>query len=144
MAYVTISDYTAFTTTAISDSDFTLISERASDIIDVITFNKVADKGISFYPLSVQSKIKKATCALCESIQINGGVTALAQSTDDLTSVSIGSFSYGKNSSSGTNSVYGATIPPLLYMYLTGTGLLYCGGVDIVDNTTNPCNTFNT
>ena len=144
MAYIVKSDYTSFTTTAISDSDFTLISERASDIIDTITFNKVADKGISFYPSSVQSKIKKATCALCESIQINGGVTTLAQSVDDLTSVSIGSFSYGKNSSSGTNSVYGVTIPPLLYMYLTGTGLLYCGGVDIVDNTTNPCNTFNT
>jgi hypothetical protein len=144
MAYIVKSDYTSFTTTAISDSDFTLISERASDIIDVITFNKIADKGISSYPLSVQNKIKKATCALCESIQINGGVTTLAQSVDDLTSVSIGSFSYGKNSSSGTNSVYGVTIPPLLYMYLSGTGLLYCGGVDIVDNTTNPCNTFNT
>lgn len=144
MAYITKSDYTAFTTTAISDSDFTLISERASDIIDVITFNKVADKGISFYPLSVQSKIKKATCALCESIQINGGVTTLAQSNDNLINVSIGSFSYGKAPDNGTNSVYGVTIPPLLYMYLAGTGLLYCGGVDIVDNTTNPCNTFNT
>ena len=144
MAYIVKSDYTSFTTTAISDNDFTLISERASDIIDTITFNKVADKGISFYPSSVQNKIKKATCALCESIQTNGGVTALAQSTDDLTSVSIGSFSYGKNSNSGTNSVYGVTIPPMLYMYLAGTGLLYCGGVDIVDNTTNPCNTFNT
>ncbi len=150
MAYIIKTDYTAFTTTVISDSDFTLISERASDILDVITFNKIADKGISFYPLSVQNKIKKSVCALCESIQINGGVTALAQSADDLPSVSIGSFSYGKrfsygkNSSSGTNSVYGVTIPPLLYMYLTGTGLLYCGGVDIVDNTTNPCNTFNT
>ena len=144
MAYIVKSDYTSFTTTAISDNDFTLISERASDIIDVITFNKIADKGISFYPLSVQNKIKKATCALCESIQTNGGVTTLAQSVDDLTSVSIGGFSYGKNSSSGTNSVYGVTIPPLLYMYLAGTGLLYCGGVDIVDNTTNPCNTFDT
>lgn len=144
MAYIVKSDYTAFTTTTISDDDFNIISERASDIIDVITFNKIADKGISSYPLPVQNKIKKATCALCESIQINGGVTALAQSTDDLTSVSIGSFSYGKNSSSGTNSVYGVTIPPMLYMYLSGTGLLYCGGVDIVDNTTNPCNTFNT
>jgi len=144
MAYIVKSDYTAFTTTTISDDDFNIISERASDIIDVITFNKVSDKGISSYPLSVQNKIKKATCALCESIQINGGVTTLAQSVDDLTSVSIGSFSYGKNSSSGTNSVYGVTIPPMLYMYLSGTGLLYCGGVDIVDNTTNPCNTFNT
>jgi len=144
MAYIIKSDYTAFTTTAISDSDFNIISERASDIIDTITFNKIADKGISSYPSSVQSKIKKATCALCESIQINGGVTTLAQPVDDLTSVSIGSFSYGKNSSNGTNSVYGVTIPPMLYMYLTGTGLLYCGGVDIVDNTTNPCNTFNT
>lgn len=144
MAYIVKSDYTSFTTTAISDSDFTLISERASDIIDVITFNKIADKGISSYPLSVQSKIKKATCALCESISISGGVTALAQSTDDLTNVSIGSFSYGKAPDNGTNSVYGVTIPPLLYMYLAGTGLLYCGGVDIVDNTTNPCNTFDT
>lgn len=144
MAYIVKSDYTSFTTTAISDSDFNIISERASDIIDTITFNKIADKGISSYPLSVQSKIKKATCALCESIQTNGGVTALTQSDDNLTNVSIGSFSYGKNSSSGTNSVYGVTIPPLLYMYLAGTGLLYCGGVDIVDNTTNPCNTFNT
>lgn len=144
MAYIVKSDYTSFTTTAISDNDFNIISERASDIIDTITFNKIADKGISSYPLSVQNKIKKATCALCESIQTSGGVTTLAQSVDDLTSVSIGSFSYGKNSSSGTNSVYGVTIPPLLYMYLTGTGLLYCGGVDIVDNTTNPCNTFDT
>lgn len=144
MAYITKSDYTAFTTTAISDSDFALISERASDIIDVITFNKVADKGISFYPLSVQSKIKKATCALCESIQISGGVTTLAQSNDNLTNVSIGSFSYGKAPNSDTNIIYGVTIPPLLYMYLAGTGLLYCGGVDIVDNTTDPCNTFNT
>ncbi len=144
MAYIIKSDYTAFTTTAISDSDFTLISERASDIIDTITFNKIADKGISSYPLSVQNKIKKATCALCESIQTNGGVTTLAQSVDDLTSVSIGSFSYGKAPDNGTNSVYGVTIPPMLYMYLAGTGLLYCGGVDIVDNTTNPCNTFDT
>lgn len=144
MAYIVKSDYTAFATTTISDDDFNIISERASDIIDAITFNKIAGKGISSYPSSVQSKIKKATCALCESIQINGGVTTLAQSVDDLTSVSIGSFSYGKNSNSGTNSVYGVTIPPLLYMYLTGTGLLYCGGVDIVDNTTNPCNTFDT
>ena len=144
MAYIVKSDYTAFTTTVISDSDFTLISERASDILDVITFNKIADKGISFYPLSVQNKIKKATCALCESIQISGGVTALAQSNDNLTNVSIGSFSYGKAPNSGTNSVYGVTIPPMLYMYLASTGLLYCGGVDIVDNTTNPCDTFNT
>lgn len=144
MAYIIKSDYTAFTTTTISDSDFNIISERASDIIDVITFNKVADKGISFYPSSVQNKIKKATCALCESIQISGGITSLAQSSDNLSNVSIGSFSYGKAPDSDTNSVYGVTIPPLLYMYLTGTGLLYCGGVDIVDNTTNPCNTFNT
>jgi len=144
MAYIIKSDYTAFTTTTISDSDFNIISERASDIIDVITFNKVADKGISFYPSSVQSKIKKATCALCESIQISGGVTALAQSNDNLTNVSIGSFSYGKAPGNDTNIIFGVTIPPMLYMYLTGTGLLYCGGVDIVDNTTNPCNTFNT
>lgn len=144
MAYIVKSDYISFTTTTISDSDFNIISERASDIIDVITFNKVADKGIDFYPSSVQNKIKKATCALCESIQTNGGVTALAQSNDNLTNVSIGSFSYGEAPGSGTNSVYGVTIPPLLYMYLTGTGLLYCGGVDIVDNTTNPCNTLNT
>ena len=144
MAYIVKADYTAFTTTVISDSDFTLISERASDVIDVITFNKIADIGISFYPLSVQSKIKKATCALCESIQITGGVTALAQSNDNLTNVSIGSFSYGKAPNSDTNIIYGVTIPPLLYMYLAGTGLLYCGGVDIVDNTTNPNCTFNT
>lgn len=144
MAYIVKSDYTSFTTTTISDNDFTLISERASDIIDVITFNKVADKGISFYPSSVQSKIKKATCALCESIQTSGGITSLAQSNDNLTNVSIGSFSYGKAPDSDTKNVYGVTIPPLVYMYLSNTGLLYCGGVDIVDNTTNPNCTFNT
>jgi len=144
MAYIIKSDYTAFTTTAISDDDFNIISERASDIIDVITFNKVADKGISFYPSSVQSKIKKATCALCESIQISGGVTTLAQSNDNLTNVSIGSFSYDKAPGNDTNVIYGVTIPPMLYMYLSGTGLLYSGGVDIVDNTTNPSCTFNT
>lgn len=144
MAYATKSDYTAFTTTAISDNDFTLISERASDIIDVITFNKVADKGIDFYPSSVQNKIKKATCSLCESIQISGGITSLAQSSDNLSNVSIGSFSYGKVPDSDTKNVYGVTIPPLVYMYLSNTGLLYCGGVDVIDNTTNPCNTLNT
>lgn len=144
MAYATKSDYTAFTTTTISDSDFNIISERASDIIDVITFNKIADKGIDFYPSSVQNKIKKSTCALCESIQISGGITSLAQSSDNLSNVSIGSFSYGKAPDSDTKNVYGVTIPPLVYMYLARTGLLYCGGVDIVDNTTNPCNTFNT
>lgn len=127
MAYVIKSDYTSFTTTTISDSDFTLISERASDIIDVITFNKVADKGIDFYPLSVQNKIKKATCALCESIQINGGITSLAQSNDNLTNVSIGSFSYGKAPGNDTNIIFGVTIPPLVYMYLSNTGLLYSG-----------------
>ena len=144
MAYIVKSDYTAFTTTTISDDDFNIISERASDIIDTITFNKVADKGIDFYPLSVQNKIKKATCALCEAIQINGGVTTLAQSNDNLTNVSIGSFSYGKAPDSDAKNVYGVTIPPLVYMYLSNTGLLYCGGVDIVDNTTNPNCTFNT
>lgn len=144
MAYILKSDYTSFTTTTISDNDFTLISERASDILDVITFNKIADKGIDFYPSSVQNKIKKATCTLCESIQISGGITSLAQSSDNLSNVSIGSFSYGKAPDSDTKNVYGVTIPPLVYMYLARTGLLYCGGVDIVDNTTNPCNAFNT
>lgn len=144
MAYILKSDYTSFTTTTISDNDFTLISERASDILDVITFNKIADKGIDFYPSSVQNKIKKATCALCESIQISGGITSLAQSSDNLSNVSIGSFSYGKAPDSDTKNVYGVTIPPLVYMYLARTGLLYCGGVDVIDNTTNPCNTLNT
>ena len=144
MAYATKSDYTAFTTTTISDSDFNIISERASDILDVITFNKIADKGISFYPLSVQTKIKKATCALCERIQISGGITSLAQSSDNLTNVSIGSFSYGKAPGNDTNIIYGVTIPPLAYMYLSNTGLLYCGGVDVIDNTTNPNCTLNT
>jgi hypothetical protein len=117
----------------IAEADFPRLSERASEEIDVLTFDRLVDNFPTDDRLS--EKVKKSVCAVAEvlnNIDIaentyreNGG--------RDVSSVSSGSesISYGNNSLVGAVLTDKTSQTRLIYSvaekYLTGTGLLYAG-----------------
>lgn len=88
-------DYSYYTTTfggtAIASSDFTRIANRATQIIDLITFNRATAETDT----AVIDKIKMAMCEVAETMQ-----TVETGGADGITSESIGSYSvsYGAGS----------------------------------------------
>lgn len=121
MAYA---DYQFYTTTyygdTVPESDFPKYAERASDRIDMITFDRLVD-GLPDDERS-QTKIKKAVCALADAIyQIDQVKKASMETVGTVTredgtvvskavsSISSGSesISFATGSSGGTESIYG-------------------------------------
>lgn len=121
MAYA---DYQFYTTTyygdTVPESDFPKYAERASDRIDMITFDRLVD-GLPDDERS-QTKIKKAVCALADAIyQIDQVKKASMEAVGTVTredgtvvskavsSVSSGSesISFTTGPSGGTESIYG-------------------------------------
>ncbi|MEG2428889.1 MAG: hypothetical protein RSA99_00745 [Oscillospiraceae bacterium] len=111
MSYITLVDYQTFTGESVENFD--VLSQRASDIVDQITLNKIVEVGFNTLPLFIQTAIKNATCAMVQSLDENG------LNIDDMQSASLGKFSY----SAGTSN----NIPKLMMSYLEQTGLLYRG-----------------
>lgn len=67
MAYVDLEFYkTKYYGNVVSDADFPRISERASDFLDLITFDRLVD-GLPDNERA-QTKIKKAICALTDKM----------------------------------------------------------------------------
>lgn len=112
----------------ITEADFPRLSQRASDKLDVITFDRLIDE----FPTNevVAKKVKKAVCALAElmldyenasrTIRNNGGLV--------VSSVSSGSESISYKTDAQTNEKeHNAEIRQVATDYLVGTGLLYAG-----------------
>jgi len=68
-------DYLFYTSTylgnAIAESDFPRLAQRASEVIDQITFNRAAAVIVAVTDTTTISSIKKATCAVAEQYQTN-------------------------------------------------------------------------
>lgn len=129
MAYC---DYEFYTTeylgNVITEADFPRLSQRASDKIDVITFDRLAE-GLPTDE-RVAKKVKKAVCAVAElmldyenansTMRNNGGLV--------VSSVSSGSESISyKTDAQISEKEHNIEIRQVATDYLIGTGLLYAG-----------------
>lgn len=84
-AYADYSYYTStFQGTAIASSDFARLANRATQVVDLITFNRATAETDT----AVIDKIKMAMCEVAEAMQ-----TVEAGGADGITSESIGSYS---------------------------------------------------
>ena len=126
-AYVDYSYYTTtYLGTAIASANFSRLALRASEILDQITFNRVAPIVLAATDTATIDLIKKATCSLAETYQqdeLNGGV-------DGIQSESIGSnsVSYADNASAKLTRV--EKFKNSARIYLGSSGLLFKGFAD--------------
>lgn len=112
MAYA---DYEFYTTSyfgsVVPEADFPRLAERASDFIDVMTFDRLVD-GLPADKRS-QKRIKKAVCSLAELMyQIElAEKNAINQASANLTDTNVGNISTGivTSVSSGSESISYAT-----------------------------------
>jgi hypothetical protein len=123
MAYIDKAFFTGYTTTVIDDAEFTVLANRASDIIDILTMQRIGgDAGFALLLVATQEAIKKATAAEVETLYLQGGIEALTGG-NDIVSGSIGKFSYASKGSGQT--VNGMPVSPLISGYLLMTGLMH-------------------
>lgn len=130
MAYIDKTYFASYTSTSIPDAELAVLAERASDIIDTITMDKINSIGFANLLEATQIKIKKATAAQVETLYLQGGIETLTGNSDaDINNVSIGKFSYSKSNSGSRKlkTVNGMPLSPLVESYLMMTGLLYRG-----------------
>lgn len=130
MAYIVKADFTAYSpnTAVDDDAEFAELAERASDIIDMITLNRISRLGgMSELAASVQAKIKKAVCAEVKMLYDNGGIEAVTGNGSVEKSASVGDYSYTLADGSAPRTLYGMPIAPMVETYLMFTGLMYAG-----------------
>lgn len=114
----------------INEGEFPVLAERASDVIDMLTFCRIRERGgLASFPPPIQEAIKKATAAQVETLYLFGGTWAAAGAAANPNSATIGKFSYSRGGSSEWNggSINGIPLSPLVSGYLGCTGLLYAG-----------------
>jgi len=112
MAYA---DYEFYTTSyfgsVVPETDFPRLSERASDFVDTMTFDRLVD-GLPTNERS-QKRIKKAVCSLAELMyQIElAEKNAINQASANVTDINVGNISTGivTSVSSGSESISYAT-----------------------------------
>jgi len=126
LAYITVEYYLqTYNGIPIDGGIFNRISERASDIVDDITFNRVLVNGIESYSATIQTAIKKATCAIAEAlgqIDTTTGSTGFASPSEK-----VGSYSYTGDADTEAITVKLAEAKATSKKYLFSTGLLYSG-----------------
>lgn len=126
MSYITSVYYNnEYEGVSIGDSnELTRLIKRSSEIIDLLTGYKVkkSKNGIEDFHHFVQDQIKLATSIMTEHYILNGGYEAV-ESSNNLSNVSVGSFSYTLNASNGKK----VDVPEKAIIVLSSTGLLYAG-----------------
>jgi hypothetical protein len=136
MGYIAKSDLTEYApSVTITDAEFTELSERASEIIDRLTLDRIPRAGgISALEADVQEAVKKAACAQLQTMLAQGGVSTVEGfgAEANTQSVTIGKFSSVRailsgGSASTLPTVDGVPVSPMVNGYLRKTGLMYRG-----------------
>ena len=131
MAYITYQQYVnLYGNSPITEAEFPVYAELASDMIDTITQNRLLQgDGLASLPAFVQTRVEKAAAAQVLYFTQNGLETVLSGQTGQ-------SFTVGKVSVSGGTLANGNAkagsllISPLAVALLEQTGLMY-RGVDV-------------
>lgn len=124
MAYITYDEYVAIYGQNITEVDFPMYAENASDLIDAVTrYQIVQCGGISALPPLVQKLVKKAAAAQVLYFVQNGLDTVMSGQTGQgftVGKVSIG----GASSESGGQTAAQLMISPAVGVLLEQTGLM--------------------
>ena len=124
MAYITYDEYVAIYGQNITEVDFPMYAENASDLIDAVTrYQIVQCGGISALPPLVQNLVKKAAAAQVLYFVQNGLDTVMSGQTGQgftVGKVSIG----GAFSGSGGQTAAQLMISPAVGVLLEQTGLM--------------------
>lgn len=124
MAYITYDEYVTIYGQNITEADFPMYAENASDLIDVVTrYQIVQCGGISALPPLVQKLVKKAAAAQVLYFVQNGLDTVMSGQTGQgftVGKVSIG----GASSGSGGQTAAQLMISPAVGVLLEQTGLM--------------------
>lgn len=124
MAYITYDEYAAIYGQNITEVDFPMYAENASDLIDAVTrYQIVQCGGISALPPLVQKLVKKAASAQVLYFVQNGLDTVMSGQTGQgftVGKVSIG----GASSGSGGQTAAQLMISPAVGVLLEQTGLM--------------------
>lgn len=124
MAYITYDEYVANYGPNITESDFPMYAENASDLIDAVTrYQIVQCGGISALHPLVQNLVRKATAAQIMYFVQNGLDTVMSGQTGQgftVGKVSIG----GASSGSGEQTATQLMISPAVGVLLEQTGLM--------------------
>lgn len=116
MAYADYSYYlNTFKGGSVSADKFDYLAERASDFMDMITFDRLKSQDFSEY----EDKIKKCCCALAENI------FSYENSSADKNSETIGEYSVTYNHKSDSDNY--RNMKSTAFRYLANTGLMYRG-----------------
>ena len=124
MAYITYDEYVAIYGQNITESDFPMYAENASDLIDAVTRYQIVQCGglSALHPL-VQNLVKKAAAAQVLYFVQNGLDTVMSGQTGQgftVGKVSIG----GASSGSGGQTAAQMMISPAVGVLLEQTGLM--------------------
>jgi hypothetical protein len=123
MAYADFTYYiSAYLGTAIAESDFPALAQRASAVIDRITFQRAA---VDFAANTNVTAIKNAMCAVAEELQRQdraGGADAVTSESQGRYSVSYAAHSERMKSNS-------QKLQDAARLYLDGTFLMFAGFV---------------
>lgn len=122
MAYADYAFYTEdYHGTSISENEWPMLSERASDYVDYITQGRAEHH-------SALPQVKKAVCALAESFQvIEKAKAAAASDNGELASQTVGSFSATYRSGAEIAQQYQRQLYSVAAQRLSNTGLLSRG-----------------
>lgn len=120
MAYIDESYYIGeYMGSDVNMSEFQKLAERASDIVDALTYGKSA----GFSAEEMPECVKKAVAAEVEYLAAQGGISAYTGMLNPgVTKETIGSYSYEKSGGAAV-SVGGIPVSPLALSYLDAEGL---------------------
>lgn len=101
-----------------------LLLSRASDVVN----NRIYLSGytVETAPETLKTAVYKAVCAQADYIEYNGGADAMSDN-GDMSSVSLGKFSYSGGSQGGSSARSTSQLCEQATAYLRTTGLLYRG-----------------
>jgi hypothetical protein len=111
----------------IEENEFPRLATRAEEVIDELTGYKLKSTGVALdaLPIFIAAQVKKATAAQVEYLSLQGNGTEHGES--DISSVSIGSFSYSEGQNPERLGRDERRTSPAVTGHLVPTGLLYKG-----------------
>lgn len=131
MAYITYQQYVnLYGNSPITEAEFPVYAELASDLIDTITQNRLLQgDGLASLPAFVQTRVEKAAAAQVLYFTQSGLETVLSGQTGQ--SFTVGKVSVSGGALANGNAKAGSLlISPLAVALLEQTGLMY-RGVDV-------------
>lgn len=127
MPYLTYEEYNKLGFTEVEETEFNKLIEKAGDAVDSVTrhfykFNDIEDD-VPFR----REQFKKAVACQIEYFHDMGATSSHGLNEPSTVQIGRTSMSKGSRNSSGQNEQQNKLVSDDVYMYLSGTGLLYRG-----------------